>query len=157
MVRASPYIADFEKGLVYLFQFPRMKVVPSGSPYCFKLETWLRMADIPYKNVEGLPMTIRSKEGTLPFVELDGKEYDDSEFIIRELTVLFNKQSMEAHLNDHDKAAARGIEKLAMLELLPISAKGRLPYVDEILRLMPDPGMIRYIMFPLFKRYFRNR
>ena len=36
-------------GLVYLYQFPRTKYVPSLSPFSFKLETWLRMANIEYE------------------------------------------------------------------------------------------------------------
>lgn len=47
--RPSPYVRDFEPGMVYLFQFPRSSAVPSVSPFCLKLETWLRMADVPYK------------------------------------------------------------------------------------------------------------
>lgn len=31
-----------------LFQFPRILGVPNLSPFCCKLETWLRIAGIPY-------------------------------------------------------------------------------------------------------------
>jgi hypothetical protein len=34
---------------IKLFQFPRMFEVPNLSPFCCKLETWLRIAQIPYE------------------------------------------------------------------------------------------------------------
>lgn len=40
---------DFEKNVVYLYQFSRTKNIPSPSPFCLKLETWLRMAGIKYE------------------------------------------------------------------------------------------------------------
>jgi hypothetical protein len=30
-----------------LFQFPRMFAIPNLSPFCCKLETWLRIARLP--------------------------------------------------------------------------------------------------------------
>uniref|UniRef100_A0A1I7X219 Transposase n=1 Tax=Heterorhabditis bacteriophora TaxID=37862 RepID=A0A1I7X219_HETBA len=39
---------DWVKDHVYLVQFPRAGCIPSPSPFALKLETWLRMADIPY-------------------------------------------------------------------------------------------------------------
>ncbi|CAP37863.2 Protein CBG20932 [Caenorhabditis briggsae] len=43
---------DWEKDHVYLVQFPRAGMIPSPSPYAFKLETFLRVADIPYTSSE---------------------------------------------------------------------------------------------------------
>lgn len=40
---------DFEKDVVYLYQFSRTKNIPSPSPFCLKVETWLRMAGIKYE------------------------------------------------------------------------------------------------------------
>ena len=40
---------DFEKNVVYLYQFSRTKNIPSPSPFCLKVETWLRMAEIKYE------------------------------------------------------------------------------------------------------------
>lgn len=40
---------NFEKDVVYLVQFPRPTTVPNLSPFCLKLETWLRMMDIKYE------------------------------------------------------------------------------------------------------------
>lgn len=41
-------VKDWEKDLVYLVQTPRAGSIPSLSPFCLKLETWLRMADVRY-------------------------------------------------------------------------------------------------------------
>lgn len=41
--------ANFEKDVVYLYQFSRTPVLPSMSPYCLKVETWLRLAGVKYE------------------------------------------------------------------------------------------------------------
>ena len=48
---AKPTIhkVDFEKDVVYLYQFSRTANIPSPSPFCLKVETWLRMAGIKYE------------------------------------------------------------------------------------------------------------
>lgn len=45
---------DFEKEVVYLYQFTRTPVLPSLSPYCLKVETWLRLAGLRYEVSEPL-------------------------------------------------------------------------------------------------------
>lgn len=40
---------DFEKDVVYLYQFNRTSVIPSMSPYCLKVETWLKLNGIKYE------------------------------------------------------------------------------------------------------------
>lgn len=40
---------NFEKDVVYLYQFTRTPVLPSTSPYCLKVETWIRLAGIKYQ------------------------------------------------------------------------------------------------------------
>lgn len=40
---------DYEKDVIYLYQFPRTPVLPSLSPYCLKVETWLRLNGIKYE------------------------------------------------------------------------------------------------------------
>lgn len=40
---------DFEKDVVYLYQFPRTPQLPCVSPYCLKVEIWLRLNAIKYE------------------------------------------------------------------------------------------------------------
>lgn len=40
---------NYEKDIVYLYQFSRMPLLPSLSPYCLKVETWLRLNNIKYE------------------------------------------------------------------------------------------------------------
>lgn len=40
---------SFEKDVVYLYQFSRTPLLPSVSPYCLKVETWLRLAGLKYE------------------------------------------------------------------------------------------------------------
>ncbi|XP_013179294.1 PREDICTED: failed axon connections [Papilio xuthus] len=81
---------NFEKDVVYLYQFTRTPVLPSTSPYCLKVETWIRLAGIKYQNVDH-KSKFRSKKGQLPFVELNGEEIADSAIIVKELSKKFDK------------------------------------------------------------------
>lgn len=40
---------DFQKDVVYLYQFCRTPVLPSLSPYCLKVETWMRLTGVQYE------------------------------------------------------------------------------------------------------------
>jgi glutathione S-transferase len=67
-----------------LFQFPRMFGVPNISPFCCKLETWLRIAGIPYV-VEDTPNPRKGPRGKLPFVDGGGQIVADTTIIIDHL------------------------------------------------------------------------
>jgi glutathione S-transferase len=71
--------------MLTLFALPSAWGLPSVSPFVAKLETWLRMADIPYERV--VDPSKRGKKGKFPWVRLDsGEELCDSAHIIARLT-----------------------------------------------------------------------
>lgn len=47
--KVTVHKADFEKDIIYLYQFSRTPFLPSISPYCLKVETWLRLAGLKYE------------------------------------------------------------------------------------------------------------
>jgi glutathione S-transferase len=69
---------------IKLFQFPRMFAIPNLSPFCCKLETWLRIARIPYEVVD-TPDPRKAPRGKLPFIEDGGVRIADSSLIIDHL------------------------------------------------------------------------
>jgi glutathione S-transferase len=69
---------------VKLFQFPRMLGVPNLSPFCCKLETWLRIAGIRYE-LEIVTDPRKGPRGKLPFIEDEGVRIADSTIIVDHL------------------------------------------------------------------------
>jgi glutathione S-transferase len=69
---------------VKLFQFPRMFAIPNLSPFCCKLETWLRIAGIPYEVVD-TPDPRKAPKGKLPFIEDAGMRIADTSIIVEHL------------------------------------------------------------------------
>lgn len=111
-VKPLVHKANFEKDVVYLYQFTRTPLLPSMSPYCLKVETWLRLAALKYENVDH-KLKLRSKKGQLPFVELNGEEIADSAIIIKELAQRYEKD-LDATLTQEQRNIAHAM--ISMLE-----------------------------------------
>ena len=69
---------------IKLFQFPRMFAIPNVSPFCCKLETWLRITGLPYEVVD-TPDPRKGPKGKVPFIEDGGVRMGDSSLIIDHL------------------------------------------------------------------------
>jgi glutathione S-transferase len=94
---------------VTLYQPPtRPWATGNLSPFCIKLETYLRIAQIPYKL--GKFARGDAPKGKIPYVRLDGKLLGDSQLVIEELErrlVAENKPALDGGLSPHDAALAR--------------------------------------------------
>jgi len=109
----SVHKKDFEADVVYLYQFNRSPVVPSVSPFCLKVESWLKLQEIKYENIDH-KCKYRSKKGQmLPFIELNGEEVADSDMIISSLAKKFEKE-MAAVLTADQKNVQHAM--IAMVE-----------------------------------------
>ncbi|XP_028168917.1 failed axon connections [Ostrinia furnacalis] len=124
--------ANYEKDVVYLYQFSRTPLLPSTSPYCLKVETWLRLAGIKYENVPHMAK-FRSKKGQLPFVELNGEEIADSTFIIKELSEKYNKD-LDAALTAEQRVVAHAMISMIENHLSWVILWWRAKYPDSVIK-----------------------
>merc|ERR1712154_131783 len=106
------HVQDFEEDMVYLFQFTRSPQIPSISPFCLKLESWLKLHGIKYQNIDH-KCKFRSRKGMLPFIEINGDEVADSNMIIETLAKKFDKE-MPAQLSQDQKNVQHAM--IAMVE-----------------------------------------
>lgn len=111
-VKPTVHKANFEKDVVYLYQFTRTPLLPSMSPYCLKVETWLRLTGLKYENIDH-KLKLRSKKGQLPFVEVNGEEVADSAIIIKELAQRYEKE-LDSALTQEQRNIAHAM--ISMLE-----------------------------------------
>lgn len=87
--------------MVILHQYPSVWSLPSLSPFCVKVETYLRMAAIPYQIVwQNNPR--RGPKGKFPVLEDKGKMIPDSSFIIDYLN-----QTYAPHIKSLRKSTKR--------------------------------------------------
>ncbi|KAL3195087.1 hypothetical protein MRX96_016037 [Rhipicephalus microplus] len=63
--KPSVHKTDYDKDVVYLYQFTRCPTLPGISPFCLKVETWLRMTQVKYENVDH-KLKFKSKKGSTP-------------------------------------------------------------------------------------------
>ncbi|XP_070540845.1 failed axon connections homolog [Ptychodera flava] len=130
---------------VILHQIGRGRFVPSMSPFPMKVETYLRMANIPYMSVHSLQLSRRHRT---PWIEYNGEVVSDSTFIIEFLNER-RKLNLNSHLNPTEKAIARAFQEmveenlcwtLAYIKWLDKSQPGLLPTI------YPQSRLIIWIM-----------
>lgn len=94
---------------IKVFQFPRMFAIPNLSPFCCKLETWLRIAQVPYEVVD-TPDPRKGPRGKLPFIEDGGTRIADTSLIIDHL-VKTRGVDPDARLDASQRAVALLVQR----------------------------------------------
>jgi glutathione S-transferase len=89
---------------IKLFVFPRMFAIPNLSPFCCKMETWLRIADVPYEVVVTRDPR-KAPRGKLPFIDDQGVLIADSSVIAAHLSRT-RGIDLDAHLDDRQRATS---------------------------------------------------
>lgn len=98
--------------MLTLFQFPALFGMSNPSPFCLKVEVFLKHHGIPYQT-KMLGDTRKAPKGKLPFITDDGKTIADSTFIIQFLEETRGIDT-DSHLNERDRACAHAFR--VMLE-----------------------------------------
>lgn len=94
--------------MLTLFQLPRGSGTPNLSPFCTKLETYLRMAQIPYQ--VRVSDTRKAPKGKVPWVEHEGQRLGDSSLIIDYLKRRFG-DPLDGRLTARERAIGRLVQR----------------------------------------------
>ncbi|KAK3714552.1 hypothetical protein QZH41_014209 [Actinostola sp. cb2023] len=117
--------------------------VPSISPFPLKLETYVRLANIPYKNRFGGAM---SSKGKIPWIQYKDDVIADSNFCIKYLNDKFSVD-LDAELSRSQKGVAR-----SLLTMLEENTYWTLMYYRWMENLHPTVGFLFPAASPLKKR-----
>lgn len=96
--------------MIKLYQFEPIWGLPNASAFCMKLETYLKMANIPYETII-VNSPSKGPKAKLPFIEDENKKLGDSELIIEYLKKKYG-DSLDSHLTAKQKAIALSVRHL---------------------------------------------
>jgi glutathione S-transferase len=95
---------------IVLHQFAPSFGLPNASPFCMKLETYLRMAEIPYETVSD-QMLDKAPKKKMPYIEDGGQAIGDSNLIIEYLRKKYGDRT-DAHLSPSDQGISLAMRRL---------------------------------------------
>lgn len=96
--------------MITLYQFPPAYGLPNASPFCMKVETYLRMAGLPYRSEYGFHIP-KAPKGKLPYIEDDGRVIADSGLILDYLKATHGNP-LDGHLSPAERATALAFVRL---------------------------------------------
>ncbi len=146
--------------MIKLHQFARTWGIPNLSPFCCKLETYLRLSRIPYEVIESMPP--KAPKGKLPFIEDDDKKIADSDLIIQHLIQTYGDK-LDADLSPAQKATSFAMQRLLEDHLFWVTLYTRWQYSDENWQVNkkaifhPFPPLIRDIVASVFRFLIRRQ
>nr|XP_022326069.1 failed axon connections homolog [Crassostrea virginica] len=136
----------FPRDVVIHHQVGRGPFAPSIMPFAVKLETYLRMVKVPYKNVHD-SYQHRSSKGKLTWIEYNGTQVADSEFSIKFINQTFDVDP-DKHLTEEQQAMAYAMQ--VMVEEHTYWAVTLFRWVHEraekINKYLGVPAILRYFL-----------
>ena len=96
--------------MITLYQFPSYFGLPNISPFCMKVETYLRLAKLQYE-VKSVMNPAKSPKGKLPFIKDGDKAVADSNHIVEYLKEQYG-DPLGQDLNRTDRALHYAITRL---------------------------------------------
>ncbi len=95
---------------IVLHQYRRMFGMPNLSPFCLKVEAWLRMADLDYE-IRFHDDPRKAPFGKLPMVEVDGVKVPDSTLIIDYLEEHLDL-GFDTHLSERERGISHAYQRM---------------------------------------------
>ena len=141
-------------------QLPGAWGLPSISPFCLKLDLYLRIVDIPFQTVvDATPF--RGPKGKLPWIEHEEKKIGDSGFIIEYVEKRFGRDA-NAGLSAAERAVSLAMRRLIEENLYWTMVHDRWMVEDNwrsfrkvVLGGVPMP--LRLVIAPLARRGVRRQ
>lgn len=96
--------------MIRLYQFPPLWGLPSGSPFCAKIETYLRMVGLRYETVNDADVR-KAPKHKFPVIQDDGRRVADSGFIVEYLKATYG-DPLDARLSASDHGVALALRRL---------------------------------------------
>ncbi len=96
--------------MITLHQFPPIWGLPNASPFCMKVETYLRMTGLPYQFARGADIR-KAPKGKFPVIEDNGRIVPDSGFILEYLQATHG-DPLDGGLTPAERAVALALRRL---------------------------------------------
>ncbi len=114
--------------MLTLYQFPPVWDLPNVSPFCLKMETYLRMTQIPYKSHYATNLR-RSPKRKLPYIKDGNTVIADSSLIINYLKSTYG-DPLDANLTPQENAQGLTLQRLIEEHLYWVMVYSR--WVDPV-------------------------
>src|SRR5476649_250215 len=95
--------------MITVHQLPPAWGIPNMSPFCVKLETYLRMTGVGYQTA--LPDIRKAPNGRVPYIEIDGNLMGDSTKIIARLKK-DHGDPLDQNLSKEQRAVALAFQRM---------------------------------------------
>lgn len=145
---------------IVLHQFKPLHGMPNPSPFCIKLETYLRMAGFAYTvKTIGAP---KSSTGKAPYIEVDGQTICDSGLIIAHLEAHYGHR-VEGRLTMAERGTSLALQRMMEEHLYWVAVYAR--WLDPhnrdhsnayIKELVGAPGWLMPLILPVIRRSIRK-
>lgn len=95
--------------MIVLYQLPGAWGASSVSPFCIKLEAFLKLAEVPYQSAFGDPR--KAPRGKVPWIDDEGTLIADSQRIIEHL-VQRHRLTLDDHLTRDQKTHGHALRRM---------------------------------------------
>ncbi|GMR45156.1 hypothetical protein PMAYCL1PPCAC_15351, partial [Pristionchus mayeri] len=134
----------FKKDVVYFYQFNGTPTASSCSPFCVKTEAFLRLHKIQFERRN--TFSGRGRNGQVPFIELNGEHYADSQIIIRRLTQIFK---LKTYPDETSAAVGHAIDRLLDNHFFNLFIMSKQSVVGKIIEFMTRANGVPSFLIPI--------